>query len=896
MASTNELTLKPGDVNLNWIPLSWPLTPLGENKNPYVVGWQNKPYTTEEIKLQIETGLCKAVGLISGPCYNFPYGHVWVDVDGPTVYKLIKEVSSLPFEQALPKTLTICSGKQGRERRLYRLSREDWDIFIRNKYVWHAEGDGEKLEILWKRHQGVLMGLHPETAGYFTPEGHGFEWVNEIPFLPEWILLGIHNKNERQGKPASENMRMVGPGFAINARIDLDRDIKLATEATWAMPPEAADDYDIWITVGQALHELDESLLDVWEEWSKQSSKYKAGECQKRWRSFSKNGGRTIGSLIHIAKENGWKPKEDYKAMNVDDATLDHVSRVLEEMERDMLVLEPATTKKQQDLKQVTKPSAKKQPAPLQADKDSKKGLRNASSDSIADILLQMYGGNLLYSLPHGQFFLYQKDADGLWSPLMKIEALGNIREKLKEIKEITDLLPQGFSSKLMNDMYEHLQSTLCFSAWYEGAEYLLFNNGVLNVDTRELLPFDRNMYMTQQMPYAYDPAATCEEIVKWLKHTQYNNWQRAQVLRAWLRATLLGCYETQKFLEIVGPGKSGKSTYANLAVALVGKRNVYSTDFENLEKNRFEAASYMGKKLLLFQDADRWGGSVSKLKAITGNDWIRSERKYQNENQEPFQFKGVVIITANEAIQSTDYTSGLARRRLTIPFDRPFMGTQAEQKELIKFNTKGEPQGEFAPLLPGLVNWLLDMTEEEMREYLMETNKKVEFFKRYSHTQNLRSNPILDWMEHKVVYEPGEQTPIGFIQPSAAGSHIQNYDRWLYASYSEFCRQCNVHTMGRSRFEVLFMDICKHQLNLNVFSKKNTKGIRIFNVAVRESNPTKYLSYPGIVTVASSKDVYELQYGVKLAADNTTEIEDWLTTNEQIDEQDEENNQGIVF
>ena len=27
-----------------------------------------------------------------------------------------------------------------------------------------------------------------------------------------------------------------------------------------------------------------------------------------------------------------------------------------------------------------------------------------------------------------------------------------------------------------------------------------------------------------------------------------------------------------KKFVEIVGPGKSGKSTYANLAVALVGK------------------------------------------------------------------------------------------------------------------------------------------------------------------------------------------------------------------------------------------------------------------------------------------------------------------------------------
>ena len=109
--------------------------------------------------------------------------------------------------------------------------------------------------------------------------------------------------------------------------------------------------------------------------------------------------------------------------------------------------------------------------------------------------------------------------------------------------------------------------------------------------------------------------------------------------------------------------------------------------------------------------------------------DWIRNERKYQGEDLDPFQFRGMVMITANEAIQSTDYTSGLARRRLTVPFDRPYTGGANEQKELVKFNHKGEVEGVFAPLMPGLVNWLLDMTEEDMRTYLMETSTKVKFF-----------------------------------------------------------------------------------------------------------------------------------------------------------------------
>jgi len=874
MTNRNQQALRPGEINLKFIPMDWPLTPLGAKKDPYVNGWQNKPFSVREIEEEIVAGKCRAIGLLGGPVYNHPYGLVWVDIDGPSVYQLVESISDLSLVEALPPTLTIMSGKTGRERKLYKLNREKHKHFVRNKYTWHGEADKEKLEILWQRHQGVLMGLHPETEGYFTAEDQGFEWVEELPEFPDWLLNAIINKNVRQGTPAKERTRIVGPGFAINAEVSLERDMKLATEAMWALLPEATDDYDIWITIGQTLHSLDESLLDQWDEWSKQSEKYRDGECHKRWRSFSKDGGRGLGSLIHIAREHGWKPSQEHRAMNVDDDTLEHVSKLLAELEQD-LQMAPELLE-ETIAPTVAQPSWKKRQKQVSEDKSGKdQRTRNPSSNVVTDVVLDLYKGNLLFSQPHGQFFMYEKESRGLWSPLTKIEILGDIRIKLQMLG---DFLPNGFSTNLMNDVCTQLQSVLAFEEWYDGTDYLLFTNGVLNVATRELLPFTREMHLVQQMPYPYDPAATCEEIIKWLKNTQHDSWERTQVLRAWLRATLLGRYEIQKFVEIVGPGKSGKSTYANLAVALVGKSNTYSTDFENMEKNRFEAAAYMGKKLLLFQDADRWGGSVSRLKAITGSDWIRSERKYQGEGLDPFQYHGVVMITANEAIQSTDYTSGLARRRLTIPFDRPFTGGPNEQKELIKFNPKGEPQGVFAPLLPGLVNWLLDMSEEEMREYLMETSKKVKFFQKYEKMQNLRSNPLLDWMEHKVIYDPGVSSAVGFTKNAPMGSsHIYDHqDKWLYASYAEFCRQCNVGIMSRNRFEPLFIDICKHQLKINVFPMRNTRGMRVVNVAVRESSP-KYEGWPSIVEVSSDKEKYKEFYGMSLEANPDATMEDEL-------------------
>jgi len=131
----------------------------------------------------------------------------------PSIYPLVEELSGKSFKNALPDTLTILSGKTGRERKLYQLPRDKHKHFVRNKYVFHSEVDKEKLEILWKRHQGVLMGLHPETDGYYTAPNQGFEWVERLAELPDWLLQGIINKNVKQGVPNTERTRIVGPAL-----------------------------------------------------------------------------------------------------------------------------------------------------------------------------------------------------------------------------------------------------------------------------------------------------------------------------------------------------------------------------------------------------------------------------------------------------------------------------------------------------------------------------------------------------------------------------------------------------------------------------------------------------------------------------------------------------------
>ena len=59
--------------------------------------------------------------------------------------------------------------------------------------------------------------------------------------------------------------------------------------------------------------------------------------------------------------------------------------------------------------------------------------------------------------------------------------------------------------------------------------------------------------------------------------------------MRAYLLGIVTGITDWQKYLELVGAGGTGKSTFTRLATALVGSENVHTTTFKKLEKSKSE-------------------------------------------------------------------------------------------------------------------------------------------------------------------------------------------------------------------------------------------------------------------------------------------------------------------
>lgn len=86
-------------------------------------------------------------------------------------------------------------------------------------------------------------------------------------------------------------------------------------EALRAINPDCS--YDEWLKVGMALkHEGAD--VSAWDTWSSGGTKYKPGECDKKWKSFQRDD-VTGGTLMHIAKKHGYIPDagNDYDVHNL---------------------------------------------------------------------------------------------------------------------------------------------------------------------------------------------------------------------------------------------------------------------------------------------------------------------------------------------------------------------------------------------------------------------------------------------------------------------------------------------------------------------------------------------------------------------------------------------------
>lgn len=257
-----------------------------KQKQPLGLKWQEHPFTPRTLKEQLE--ICGKVKVKSkkGSYYSVPTGYaiicgqnkceyiVALDCDGESAYK------SIP---PLPRTIAFTSGLRGRAQYLFKITTETKNLKSRKI----STASGERLELRGAGHASCLPpSVHPVTGKYYWLKGSS-PIETDVAIAPDWIV--------EEMSPRSQPPNVT---YSFSLHPHEDEIARLLQK----IHPSFADDYNWWIKVGMALKSVNPDLLPAWEDWSRQSPKYKPGECQYKWNTFKKQG-VSIGTLYYLASE-----------------------------------------------------------------------------------------------------------------------------------------------------------------------------------------------------------------------------------------------------------------------------------------------------------------------------------------------------------------------------------------------------------------------------------------------------------------------------------------------------------------------------------------------------------------------------------------------------------------
>ena len=437
---------------------------------------------------------------------------------------------------------------------------------------------------------------------------------------------------------------------------------------------------------------------------------------------------------------------------------------------------------------------------------------------AMSELIGYQYDGEYAYDSDTEQWFHYAEHANGVWHPLktdtfhyQMTRAIHGVAGNCSayRAREVASLLRARWAQPL-NKAKRKL---------------VPMKNGVLDLNTMELLDHDPTNYFTWQLPYAYDPDADCPKFKEWLYAGVEERDTLYDVAIAFLSACIRGMANLEVYLEVVGGGGSGKSTYMRIAQALVGYNNSHSTNFKRLAENRFETSMIYGKRLLVLPDTKSYASDMEIFKNITGADPIPYERKYIQQGQ-GFKFFGMCLITANEPVRSSDITSGITRRRVVLPFDKR---AAKNPEAILEVDEDGDPYGRLASEIPGIFNYCLQMSRERVTDILKSGGSNNDEVREVQVGVMLETNSLAGWANDHIIKEENAFTRTGSAVKLFPSQHrtfhdeagaqetcIMLYDsQWefLYASYRAYCEMMgHDNPVKQQVFKRMLVDLLRNQ------------------------------------------------------------------------------------
>ncbi len=442
--------------------------------------------------------------------------------------------------------------------------------------------------------------------------------------------------------------------------------IRKAKHLTAFLNPGRADSYHPWIELGWCLHNISETLLDEWIEFSKLCpAKYRPGDCERLWGEM-KDEGFGFGSLCRWAKEDNPTAYKEFQAKELEQCmrnsfsgTSYAVAKLFYEHYKFDFVCASITFKMWYAFR----------------------GHRWVPVDQ---------GYPLMEKLNVDMFNHYMEESSKL------SEAAQAAAGDEKDILLNRQILCTKIATKLRTIKFKKEVMEECKNLFYdekfldkldEQRDLLGFENGVYDLEKnifRDGRPEDCISLSTgiNYREFKMDDPKV-REVYKFFREIQPDADMREYVLD-FLCSCLQGHTPDEKFHIWTGSGGNGKSLTVDLFMAALGEYCA-TLPITLLTQKRAssnaatpEMARCKGTRFVVFQEPE--GNDkihVGHMKELTGGDKVQARALYKEPIEFYPQFK--TILTANKLPFIPSNDGGTWRRIRVVPYEMKFVDEPTE-------------------------------------------------------------------------------------------------------------------------------------------------------------------------------------------------------------------------
>ncbi|HDR3896739.1 phage/plasmid primase, P4 family [Bacillus cereus] len=226
--------------------------------------------------------------------------------------------------------------------------------------------------------------------------------------------------------------------------------------------------------------------------------------------------------------------------------------------------------------------------------------------------------------------------------------------------------------------------------------------NGIVDLQTGQLRPHNREVYLSKITNVTFDEQAKCPEWQKFLEQIFQGNQELTDYMQRLIGYSLTGEITEQIMVFLIGGGSNGKSTFISIIKDLMGdygkqaksdtfikkKETGANNDIARLVGSRFVSA-------IESEDGERL--SETFVKQITGGEPILARFLRQEFFEFIPEFK--VFFTTNHKPVIKGVDEGIWRRIRLIPFNLQLPKEKRDKKLPEKLSLE----------MPGILNWAIE-------------------------------------------------------------------------------------------------------------------------------------------------------------------------------------------